>query len=77
MTIQFLSHVTRSANQFQADFNVADYRGAPFLVLKVSEPGGSWTTDTLASIQTLVPNTQFRVTTTNAGTHALYRIKSN
>ncbi len=78
MTIQFGGQPARSGSQFQADFNVANYRnGAPFLLLKASDPGGSWTTDTLASIQTIVSNTQFRVTTTNSTNRAFFRIKSN
>jgi hypothetical protein len=78
MTIQFTGQPARSGNQFQASFNVANYRsGTPFLLLKTSDLGGSWTTDTLASIQTIVSNTQFCVTTTNSTNRAFFRIKSN
>ena len=78
MTIQFTGQPARSGNQFQANFNVANYRsGTPFLLLKTSDLGGSWTTDTLASIQTVVSNTQFRVTTTNSTNRTFFRIKSN
>lgn len=78
MTIQFTGQPARSGNQFQANFNVANYRsGTPFLLLKTSDLGGSWTTDTVATIQTIVSNTQFRVTTTNSTNRAFFRIKSN
>lgn len=78
MTIQFAGQPTRSGNQFQANFNVANYRsGTPFLLLKTSDLGGSWTTDTVATVQTIVSNTQFRVTTTNSTNRAFFRIKSN
>jgi hypothetical protein len=78
MTIQFTGQPARSGNQFQANFNVANYRsGTPFLLLKTSDLGGSWTTDTVATVQTIVSNTQFRVTTTNSTNRAFFRIKSN
>jgi hypothetical protein len=78
MTIQFAGQPARSGNQFQANFNVANYRsGTPFLLLKTSDLGGSWTTDTVATVQTIVSNTQFRVTTTNSTNRAFFRIKSN
>jgi hypothetical protein len=46
-------------------------------LLKTSDLGGSWTTDTVATVQTIVSNTQFRVTTTNSTNRAFFRIKSN
>ena len=78
MTIQFAGLLSRSGNQFQADFNVVNYRnGTPFQLLKTLDLSGNWTTDTLASIQTIIANTQFRVTTTNGTNHVFYRIKAN
>ena len=78
MTIQFAGLLSRSGNQFQADFNVANYRnGTLFQLLKTSDLSGNWTTDTLASIQTIIANTQFRATTTNSTNRVFYRIKAN
>jgi hypothetical protein len=78
MTIQFAGLLSRSGNQFQADFNVVNYQnGTPFHLLKTSDLSGNWTTDTLASIQTVIANTQFRVTTTNGTNHVFYRIRAN
>ena len=77
MTIQFAGQPMRSGTQFQAGFNVANYRGMPFQVLTTTNLATSWTTDTLASIQTVVTNSQFRVTTTNAGTRAFFRIQAS
>jgi hypothetical protein len=78
MTIKFAGLLSRSGNQFQADFNVVNYRnGMSFQLLKTSDLSGNWTTDTLASIQTIIANTQFRIMTTNSTNHVFYRIKAN
>ena len=77
MTVQFAGQPIRTGTQFQVNFNVANYRGTPFQLLTVTNLGATWTTDALASIQTIVTNSQFRVTTTNASTRAFFRIKAN
>jgi hypothetical protein len=78
MTVKFAGLLSRSGNQFQADFNVANYRnGMSFQLLKTSNLSGNWTTDTVASIQTIIANTQFRVTTTNSTNRVFFRIKAN
>ena len=78
VTIQFTGAPTHAAGQVQALFNVGNYRvGTPFKVLTAADPAGTWTTDTLATVQTVVSNTQFRLTTTNAGSRAYYRIRVN
>jgi hypothetical protein len=78
VTIQFTGAPSRSGNQVQTLFNVANYRsGMPFLVLTATDTGGPWTTDPLATLQTVVSNSVFRLTTTNAGTRAYYRIRGN
>ncbi len=77
MTLQFVGQPTRSGSQFQANFNVANYRGMPFQLLETTNLGAAWTTDTLATVQIIVTNSQFRITTTNAGTSAFFRIKAN
>lgn len=77
MTIQFAGRPTRAGAQLRANFNVAHYRGMPFQLLTATNLGTGWTTDTLASIQTIVTNSQFRVTTTNAGPRAFYRLEAN
>jgi len=78
MTVKFAGLLSRSGNQFQADFNVVNYRnGMSFQLLKTSDLSGNWATDTVASIQTIIANTQFRITTTNSTNHVFYRIKAN
>lgn len=78
MTVQFVGKPSWVSNQFQASFNVANYRtGASFLLLKSSDLTAGWTTDALASFQTVVTNSQFRFTTTNSGTRAFFRIQAN
>lgn len=77
MTIHFAGQPVRSGAQFQADFNVTSYRGAPFQLLTTTNLGGVWTTDALASVQTIITNSQFRVTTTNTKGRAFFRIKAN
>jgi hypothetical protein len=78
MTMRFTGLPTRSGSQFQANFSVTNYQnGALFTVLKSSSLTGNWTTDTLASVQTIVSNTQFRVTTTTGTNRAFFRIRLN
>jgi len=78
ITIQFAGQPARSGSQFQASFNVANYRsGTPFLLLKASDLCGPWATDTMATVQTIVSNTQFRVTITNSANRQFFRIKAN
>jgi len=77
MTVQFMGQAARTGTQFQANFNVANYHGAPFQLLTATNLGSTWTTDMLASFQAIVTNSQFRVTTTNAGNSVFFKIKSN
>jgi hypothetical protein len=45
---------------------------------KANTPSGPWSTDGAASIQTVVPNTQFRATTSTGGANqTLYRVVGN
>jgi len=68
-----------AGNQVQIDFNVTNYRaGMTFQVLNAPDPGAAWTTDSLASFQTVVPNAQFHVTTSTGGASKMfYRVQSN
>jgi hypothetical protein len=78
MTIQFAGTPARLGNQFQADFNVVNYRtGTSFLLLQTPDLGESWTPDAAAAFSTIVSNTQFRVTTINTASRAFYRIQVN
>jgi hypothetical protein len=78
LAVQFTGTPTRVGNQFQANFNVANYRaGTPFVVLKTDTLGSAWTTDAVATVQTVISNTQFRVTTTNTAARGFYRIQAN
>jgi hypothetical protein len=78
ITLQFAGQPALSSTQFQANFNVANYRiGTPFLLLKAPDLRGPWTTDTTATVQTIISNTQFRVTYTNSASRQFFRIKSD
>jgi hypothetical protein len=78
VTIRFTSPPTCNGSQFQADFTVTNYpNGALFTVLKSSDLTAGWTTDTLASVQTIVSNSQFRVTTTSGTNRLFLRIRVN
>jgi uncharacterized protein YkwD len=78
MTIQFVGQPMRMGNQFQADFSVGNYRsGTSFTLLKATDLGSGWTPDTVATVQTIVSNTQFRVTTTNAASRGFFQIRAN
>jgi hypothetical protein len=78
MTIQFVGQPMRMGNQFQADFSVGNYRsGTSFTLLTATDLGSGWTPDTVATVQTIVSNTQFRVTTTNAASRGFFQIRAN
>jgi len=78
VTVQFAGSPSRSGARVQALFNVGNYRnGLSLVVLTAPDPGGPWTTDSQASVQTVISNSQFRLTTTNAGSRAYYRIRAN
>ena len=78
-TLQFSGTPSVSGNQAQIDFNVTNYRaGMTFQMLSASDLGGAWTTNSSASFQTVVPNSQFRVTASTGGASKMfYRIQSN
>jgi len=53
-----------AGGQVQVDFTVADYRaGMTFQLYKAAAAEGPWSLDGTATLQTGVPNTQFRFTT--------------
>ena len=78
-TLQFSGTPSVSGNQVQIDFNVTNYRdGMTFLLLNASDPGGTWTTNSSAVIQTNLANSSFRVTTSTGGASKMfYRVQSN
>jgi hypothetical protein len=78
-TVQFSGTPSVSGNQVQIDFNVTNYRaGMTFQLFSASDPGAAWTPDGSASFQTVVPNSQFRVTTSTGGASKMfYRVQSN
>ena len=78
-TLQFSGTTSVSGNQAQIDFNVTNYRaGMTFQLLTASDLSEGWTTNSSASFQTVVPNSQFRVTTSTGGVSKMfYRILSN
>ena len=79
MAVQFMGQTSRTGSQFQANFNVTNYQnGALFTVLRSTNLlSGNWTTDTLASVQTIVSNTQFRVSSTTNASQAFFRVRVN
>ena len=78
-TLQLVGPPLISGSQVQLNFTVANFRsGMTFQLLRAPDLNGGWTPDGAASLQTLVPNSQFRFTTSlGAGTVAFFRIKSN
>jgi len=78
-SIQLVSSPVLTASQFQIDFVVADYRSAmTFQLWKASDPTGIWTQDTSASLQTLVANSKFRLTTATGGASKMfYKVKGS
>ena len=78
-SLQFTGTLSISGNQVQIDFNVTNFRaGMTFQLLNASDPGAGWTTNSSASFQAVVPNSQFRVTTSTGGASKMfYRVQSN
>jgi hypothetical protein len=78
-SLQFTGTPSVSGNQVQIDFNVTNFRaGMTFQLLNASDPGAGWTTNGSASFQPIVPNSQFRVTTSTGGASKMfYRVHSN
>ncbi|PYI80428.1 MAG: hypothetical protein DME26_21655 [Verrucomicrobia bacterium] len=66
-------------NQFQVDFNVANYRtGMIFQLERTLSLSSGWMTVGNATLQTIVPNSKFRFTApTTGGSKESYRVTSN
>lgn len=65
--LQFASPPTLSGSQVQMEVTVASFPAGMSLQLwKASAPNGPWSQDTSATLQTVVPNSSFRFTTTTA-----------
>jgi hypothetical protein len=79
MSLRFTDRPSLSGTEVQMDFDVTNYRtGAMFQLQKANSPSGPWSTDNSASIQTIVPNTQFRaITSTGGANQTLYRLVGN
>jgi hypothetical protein len=77
--IEFASAPIVSGSQIQIVFTVANYSaGVTFELIKTSNLQGAWTRDTSATLQTLVPNSKFRFTTSAEGsTNAFFKIKAS
>lgn len=74
--VQLAGPPSVSGNQVQITFNVSNFRtGMSFQLLRASDLPGTWSQDTTATLQTVAPNSQFRFTTTTAGTHSFFRVK--
>jgi hypothetical protein len=78
-TVQFSGTPSVAGSQVQIDFNVINYRaGMTFQLLSAPDLGAAWTTNSSASFQTVVPNSQFRVTTPTGGASKMfYRVQSD
>ena len=68
-----------SGAQVQVDFSVTNFRpGMTFQLQRASDLTGSWSQDASASLQTVVPNSQFRFTTSlGGGPMTFFRIQGN
>ena len=77
--LQFSGTPAVSGNQVQIDFTVSNYRSDMFFqLLSAPDPGGAWTPTTITSLQTVVPNSKFRLTTSTGGASKMfYRVQSN
>jgi hypothetical protein len=74
-----LAAPTVSGTQIQLDFTVSNYRtGMNFQLLRTTDLQAPWTPDSLATLQTVVANSQFRFTSsTAAGANGFFKIKGN
>jgi hypothetical protein len=62
-----------SGGQVQIDVVVTNYKAGMSLHLKkANSPNGPWTTDSSATLQTIVANSQFRFTTLTSGAQQLF-----
>jgi hypothetical protein len=75
--IQLNASPTISGGQIQIDFTITNYRaGMTLQLLRSTDLRGAWLPDTSATIQTVVPNSRFRFTTsTGAAQNLFFRIK--
>lgn len=77
-SIQFTNPpVLLSSAQLQLDFNVANYRSnMTFQLWKAPTPADTWTQDTAATLQTLVPSNRYRfITPTGSASKSFYRVR--
>ncbi len=74
--LQLASKPVVASGQVQVDFTVSNYRaGITFQLYKAASPDSAWSVDSTATLQTLVPNSQFRFSTPTAGaTRSFYRV---
>jgi hypothetical protein len=77
--LQLVGPPVISGSQVQLNFTVSNFRpGMTFQLLRAPDLNGGWTPDGAASLQTVVPNSQFRFTTSlGAGAATFFRIKSS
>jgi uncharacterized protein YkwD len=77
--LQIVSSPSVTPTQVQIDFAVSNYRsGMTFQLWKATDPGGTWTQDSSATLTTLTANSKFRFTTSpGQAAGSFYRIKGN
>ncbi len=77
-SLQLASKPALQGGQVQVDFSVSNYRsGMTFQLYKATAPNGSWNLDSTATLQALVPNTQFRFTTSaGSASQTFYRVRA-
>jgi Cysteine-rich secretory protein family len=65
-----------AGGQIQVDFSVSNYRaGMTFQLYKAAAPEGPWSLDGTATLQTVVPSSQFRFTSaTGNATRTFYKV---
>jgi hypothetical protein len=79
MTIAFIGRPTVSGGQIQIDFDVTNFQaGTTFQLLKATDVAAGLTVDGSASVQTIIANSRFRVTTSTGGApQTFYRVRTN
>lgn len=71
-----ITSTTYSNNQVRIDFTLQSGSASTFKLLYANQVPGSWSTDAVAVLTTLVPGSSYRFTTTPGGTMRYYRIQS-
>jgi hypothetical protein len=75
-TVMRITSTSYSNNQVRIDFTLQSGSASSFKLLYANQVPGSWSTDAVAVLSTLVPGSAYRFTTTPSGGMRYYRIQS-